>query len=103
MATATRATINKTQGVAKILRKNADITVKQHTFSSPKINWITIYNASDVDIYYNFNNQDATLSTHYRTLAPGVESRYIGIIKDMTMEFTAVSGSAKRIELTLWG
>jgi len=103
MATAAKVTINKTQGVAKVTRKNADTTVKQHTFSSSKVDFLTVFNSSDVDIHYNFNNTDATLSTHYRTLTPGTESRRIGITKDMTMEFTAVSGSAKRIELTLWG
>lgn len=103
MVTATAATAQKTQGVVKVIRKLADTTVKQHIFSSAKIDWITIHNASDVDIKYNFDDQDSSLSTHYRTLKPGVESRKIGITKNTTMEFTAISGSAKRIEITAWG
>lgn len=107
MATASKATVNKTQGVVKVIRKNclADGSVSQHTFSSPKIDWITIYNASDASIKYNFNDHDATLTNHYRTLEPGIESRRIGITKDMTMEFAKVdaAGGIKRIEITLWG
>jgi len=94
----------KAQGVAKVLRKVANDTVKQHTFSSPKVDWLTIYNAGDADIKFNFNDQDSTLTTNYRTLKPGVETRKIGITKDMTFEFSRVAGSANnRIELTLWG
>ena len=104
MVTATAATAAKSQGIVKVIRKIADGTVKTHTFSSSKIDWITIYNASDADIKYNFDLQDATLTTHYRTLKPGVESRRIGITKDTTMEFTRASGSGnKRIEITAWG
>jgi len=104
VATAAKVTINKTQGLAKVLRKVANDTVKQHTFSSPKIDFLTIYNAGDSDIKFNFNDNDATLGTHYRTLKPGVETRRIGITKDMTLEFKRVTGTANnRIELTLWG
>jgi len=104
MSTAAKVTINKTQGVAKVLRKAANDTVKQHIFSSPKVDWLTIYNAGDADIKFNFNDIDATLTTDYRTLKPGVETIRIGITKDMTLEFKRVSGSANnRIELTLWG
>jgi hypothetical protein len=94
----------KTQGVAKVTRKNADTAVKIHTFSSSKIDWITIYNAGDEEVAYNFNNNDATLSTHYRTLKPGAESHKIGITKDMTMEYKRLTGTGvNRIEITLWG
>ena len=103
MARADKSVANKSQGVTKVLRKMANTTVKQHTFLSSKIDWVTIYNASDVDIFYNFDDNDATLSNDYRTLKPGVESHPIGIVKDMTFEFKAVSGTNKRIELTLWG
>jgi len=107
MSTASKAVASKNQGVAKVVRKSCagDGSVGQHTFASPKIDWLTVYNASDVDIKYNFNDQDATLTTHYRTLTPGMESRRIGVTKDMTMEFAKVltAGGVKRIELTLWG
>ena len=104
MATATKATVSKTQGVAKVLRKVANETVKQHTFSSPKIDWLTVYNAGSAAIKFNFNDHDSALTTDYRTLEPGVESKRIGITKDMTIEFSRVAGSANnRIELTLWG
>ncbi len=104
MATAAKVTASKTQGVVKVIRKLADGTVKQHTFVSPKIDWITVYNASDVDIRINFDNQDATLTTHYRTVEPGVETRRIGITQNTTMEYTRASGSGnKRIEITAWG
>jgi len=103
VSTAARVTVSKTQGLAKVLRKMASTTVGQHTFASAKIDFVTIYNASDVNIKFNFNDTDATLGTNFRTLKPGVETRKIGITKDMTMEFKSASGSAKRIELTLWG
>lgn len=107
MTTAAKVTVSKTQGVAKVTRKNCpgDGTVGQHTFSSPKIDFLTVYNASDVDIKFNFNDMDATLTNHYRTLKPGVETERIGITKDMTMEFAKIdaAGGVKRIELTLWG
>jgi len=103
MARADKYVAQKSQGVSKVLRKMANTAVKQHTFSSPKVDFVTIYNASDVDIFYNFDDQDATLGTNYRTLKPGVESHPIGIVKDMTFEFKAASGANKRIELTLWG
>lgn len=107
MATAAKAIAAKTQGVAKVIRKNCagDGSVSQHTFNSAKIDFVTIYNASDVDIKYNFNDHDATLTNHFRTLEPGMESRRIGVTQDMTMEFAkvAAAGGVKRIELTLWG
>ena len=104
MSTAGKTVIRKNQGFAKVLRKMANDTIKTHTFLSEKIDFVTIYNASDVDIKYNFNDTDATLATDYRTLQPGVESQTIGIIKDMTLQFSRVAGSTpKRIELTLWG
>jgi len=104
MATATTAVALTSHGIAKVLRKMAINTVRQHTFSSPKVNFVTIYNAGTVDIKFNFNDFDATLATDYRTLKPGAETRPIGIVKDMTFEFARVSGSTNnRIELTLWG
>jgi len=104
MVTAAKPIINKTQGVAKVIKKNAGDSVQVHTFSSNKIDWITLYNASDEDIAYNFNGQDATLSTHYRTLKPGIESELIGITKNMTMEYKRLTGSGpKRLEITAWG
>lgn len=104
MATAANPIVLKTQGVAKVTRKNADTAVNQHTFSSSKVDWITLYNASNENIAYNFNNQDAALATHYRTLKPGDESRRIGIIKDMTMEYRRLTGTGiKRLEITMWG
>ena len=104
MSTAVKVTAAKTQGVAKIIRKNADTAVDRHTFSSSKIDWITIYNASTEDIAINFNDQDATLATHYRTIKPGIETERIGISKDMAMEFRRLTGTGvKRLEMTLWG
>jgi len=92
------------QGVIKVLRKNADTAVGVHTFSSMKINWLTIYNAGTEDVGINFNNHDATLATHYRTLKPGTETRRIEIMKGTTMEYKRLTGTgAHRIELTLWG
>jgi len=67
------ATFSKTQGMAKVIRKIANETVKQHTFNSSKIDFLSVYNASNVDIKFNFNDNDATLAVHYRTLKPGDE------------------------------
>jgi len=104
MSTASKATTRKTQGVVKVTRKSATGSVGQHTFSSPKIDWITVYNASDVDVAINFDDFDATLTTHYRTIKPGVETQPIGITQNTTMEYMRLSGSgSKRIEITMWG
>lgn len=103
MAEVKSPVVHKTQGMAKVIRKQANNTVKQHTFISPKIDFLTVYNASDVDIHFNFNNHDATLADNYRTLKPDAETEPIGIIKGMTFEYTTASGANKRIELTLWG
>lgn len=104
MSTASTSVVNKTQGVVKVIRKNADTDVDQHTFSSSKIDWITLYNASDEDIAINFNDQDSLLTVHYRTIKPGVETETIGITQGTTMEFRRLTGTGiKRLEITAWG
>lgn len=104
MATASTVIVRKSQGITRVIRKMANDTVRQHTFLSPKIDFLTIYNAGLNDIKFNFNNHDATLANHYRTLKAGEETQAIGVVKDMTLEFKRITGSANnRIELTLWG
>ena len=103
----TNHTNTRATGIVKVIRKNckADSTVDSHTFSSAKIDWITVYNASDVDIAINFDDQDVTLATHYRTIQPGVETALIGITKDTKMYFKKLIAGAgvKRLEITAWG
>jgi len=97
---------SKSAGVIKTIVKAATATWKTHTFSSFKIDWVTMRNAGteDVAIAWNTDDKDAAINPEYRTLKPGADTPIFGITKDTELHLKRLAGSGShRIEITAWG
>lgn len=104
MATATRAISIKSFGNIRVLAVDVNSNTQSYTVNTNKIEYASIYNASNVPIAINFNGSDSSLRTHYRTLNPGEEFSNINVSRGTTIEYRTLSGSgSKRMEITLWG
>lgn len=85
----------------KVVRKNnaRANTTNTHTINAD-MDWMIICNESDVDIKFNFKNDD--MSTDYFTLVPGAKTHPIGVSKNTDVNYRTVSGNSKSIALILW-
>ena len=106
MSTASKAVLSKTQGVVKTIIKMATVNFNTHTFSSPKIDWILIYNAGSEDVAIAFDTDDkgAVTNPQYRTLKAGIEMGPIGITEGTELHYKRLTGTGgHRLEITAWG
>lgn len=106
MATASKTMHRKSQGVIKTIVKTATVNWDTHTFSSFKIDFVSLYNAGDEDIAiaWDTDDKDAGTRPEYRTLKPGEATPTFGITKDTELHYKRLTGTGgHRLELTAWG
>ncbi len=96
----------KSQGVIKTIIKMATANFKTHTFSSFKIDFVSIYNAGseDVALAWDTDDKEAATNPEYRTLKSGERTPTFGITKDTQMHYKRLTGTGgHRLEITAWG
>ena len=107
MAEAHRQELRKSTGVIKTLIKLANNNWKTHTFTSPKIDFVSIKNASTVDlrIAWDTDDKEAVSDPVYTVLAAGERLPTVRITEDTEMHYTKDSGAGidHRIEIIAWG
>ena len=96
----------KSTGVIKTIVKMATANFNTHTFSSFKIDFVSIYNAGTefVAIAWDTDDKEAATNPKYRTLRPGEFTPTFGITKDTQMHYKRLTGTGgHRLEITAWG
>ena len=96
----------KSSGVIKTIIKMATATFKTHTFSSFKIDFVSIRNegSEDVAIAWNTDDKEAATNPQYRTLKAGETTPTFGITKDTELHYKRLTGTGgHRLEITAWG
>ena len=106
MSTAAKATAAKTQGVIRTIANNATVNWKTHTFSSLKIDLVTMRNdgTEDIAIAWDNDDKDAGTPPEYRTIKPGADTPIFGITTGTELHYKRLTGTgAHRLEITAWG
>ena len=81
MTTAGKVSVNKTQGVIKTILKKAVAAWGTHTFSSSKIDFISIKNSGTEDVAVAWDNDDKEHATNpeYRAIKPEEVIEWAGL------------------------